>query len=151
MWLCFCSKCLFCFLNFSHNIHERIFNVMGKKFFPRDVISMGKLEVVTTLNFPAPLLFGFFCVILIRLSRGGFQSNVRLWFCMIFFCFVFFSHNYMRDSRITINGFDLNTILLEFFKMFFEYICMSALYSIITNLKMEYQWPQTLFWFQIFF
>lgn len=60
-------------------------------------------------------------------------------FCMIFFFCFFFSHNYMRDSRITINGFDLNTVLLGLFKLFFEYVCVSALNSIITNLKMEYQ------------
>lgn len=60
-----------------------------------------------------------------------------------FFCFL--SHNYMRDSRITINDFNLNTILLGFFKNVFEYVCRSALNSIITNLKMEYHESQTLF------
>lgn len=59
-----------------------------KTLFQEISISMWKFEIITTLNFPAPLLFGFFRAILIRLSKRGFQINVWVCFCMMyFFCF----------------------------------------------------------------
>lgn len=83
--------------------------------------------------------------------KGTFSNECLSGFVWFLCCFVFFWHSYVRDSRITINDLDLNTILLGSLKMFFEYVCMSALNSTITNLNTQYQWSQTLLGFQILF
>lgn len=131
-------------------IHVREFVMWWVKTLSQEIsISMWKFEVVTTFSFPAPLLFGFFCAILISLSRRGFQINV--WVCFYMMYFFLFCFATIIWEIVESQWFRIKYHSSGFFLMFFEYVCMSALNSTVTNLKMEYLWSQILFWFQILF